>query len=104
MKKRFWLLGSRDDLALVGRTMAAALDIRLVEHESGYRGGAYLRGSGGGLEEVIVQANFEDDEGELAEVDFPTYRTLAYITQRLESSALPSLTDIGIQVLRVEEL
>jgi hypothetical protein len=104
MKKRFWLLGSHDDLPTVGRCLTAVLGVHLAEHESGYRGGAYLRGSGSGLEEVIVQMNFEDEEGYLAEADYPSYRTLSYVTQDLESVPLPKMVDIGVHVLRVEEL
>lgn len=104
MKKRFWLLGSHDDVATVGRCLAVALGVHLVERESGYMGGAYLRGSGSGLEEVIVQANFEDEEGYLAEADFPDYRALSYVTQELESGPLPKMDDVGVHVLRVEEL
>ena len=76
----------------------------LFEHESGYRGGVYLRGSVDGLEEVIVQANFEDEDGYLVEADFADVRTLVYVTQDFESSALPDLVNLGIYVLRVEEL
>ncbi|GAA1559270.1 hypothetical protein [Kribbella lupini] len=104
MIKRFWLLGSDDDVATVGRRLAATLGVHLVERESSYLGGAYLGGSGSGLDEVIVQANFEDEEGYLAEMDFPNYRTLIHVTQELESRPLPKMVDIGVHVLRVEEL
>ena len=104
MSKRFWLLGSHDDVTTVGRCLAAALGVELVERESGYRGGAYLRGSGIGIDDVIVQENFEDEEGYLAEGTFPEYRTLAYITQEVGSAPLPSMIELGIHVLRVEEL
>ncbi|NIK62301.1 hypothetical protein [Kribbella shirazensis] len=102
-KKRFWLLGSRDDIATVGRNLTVALGVKFVERESGYLGGAHLRGHRSGLE-VTVQANFEDDDGYLTEADFRDYTTLCYITQDLTAVPLPSLTEVGIDLLRVEEL
>jgi hypothetical protein len=104
VKKRFWLLGSRDDIAAVGWSLTAALGVDLDEHESGYLGGKYLRGRSSSLEEVIVQSNFADEEGSLAEADFPDYMTLCYVTQTFGSGPLPNLADVGIDVLRVEEL
>jgi hypothetical protein len=104
MTKRFWLLGSHDEVAVVGRRLAEALGVDLAEHDSDYLGGAYLRGSARELEEVIVRPNFEDEEGYLAEEDFAAYRTLTYITQEAESGPLPSMDGLGIHVLRVEEL
>jgi hypothetical protein len=81
-----------------------ALGVPLAEHESGYRGGVYLRGSTNRFEEVIVQSNFEDEEGYSAEADFADYCTLTYVTQDVESGPLPSLGELGIDVLRVEDL
>jgi hypothetical protein len=104
MKKQFYLLGSHDDVAAVGRRLRHVLGVDLDERESGYLGGAYLRGSGIGFEEVIVQANFLYEEGYLAEADFAGYQTLTYVTRAVESGPLPDMDDFGIHVLRVEEL
>lgn len=104
MKKCFWLLGSRHDIPTVGRSLAVALGVQFVEHESSYFGGPYLRGRGPGVDEVIVQSNFEDEEGYLSEADFRDYVTLCYVTQDLGADSLPILKEVGIDVLRVEEL
>ena len=90
MERRFWLLGSTQDLADVGQRMADAFGIRLAEHESYYRGGVYLRGSSGRYEVVIVQANFTDDDGDLVEADHPDCRTLVYVTDDISAGPFPS--------------
>ena len=102
--KSFWLLGSDQDLAQVGQLVSDALGIPLNERDSGCRGGVYLRGHGGQYEEVIVQANFADDDGSLAEDARPACRTLVYITHSVASSLLPPLESVGIRILRHEAL
>jgi hypothetical protein len=101
---RYWLLGSLADPEVAGRFVGELLGVNLREHDSGYRGGVYLRGSSKWVHEVIVQANFEDDEGYLAEPAFPDYRTLIYVTE--EGGTLDEVFsgDPRISVLRVDEL
>ena len=104
MERRFWLLGSTQDLADVGQRMADAFGIRLAEHESHYRGGVYLRGSSGRYEVVIVQANFTDDDGDLVEADHPDCRTLVYVTDDISAGPFPSIESNSMRVLRVSAL
>lgn len=104
MTTRYWLLGSHADLASTGRVLDELLGVTLHEHDSGYRGGIYLRGSARYAQEVIVQANFEDDEGYLAEPEFPDYPTLVYVTEDGATLSADFLADPRLSVLRVEEL
>ncbi|MFG1906096.1 hypothetical protein [Kribbella sp. NPDC048928] len=104
MKKRFWLWGSRQDMPTVAQRLMVGSGAHFVEHDSYYRG-VYLRGRWPGIDdEVIVQSNLEDDEGYFAEDEFREYVTLCYVTQELDAEPLPDLGEVGIDVLRVEEL
>ncbi|MGH3916428.1 MAG: hypothetical protein ACRDTC_23915 [Pseudonocardiaceae bacterium] len=104
MTKRFDLYGSRllslDDAA---RRLEAALGLVIQRHDSSYRGGDYYRGSGDAVEEVIVQQNFEDEEGYLAEPDFPDHEILVYVTEpnELGIDRLRDLTDLTLLRSRV---
>lgn len=104
MTRRFWLLGSSDDMDTVGERLKCALGVDFQERESGYLGGRYLRGDGPLVHDVRVQLNFADDDGELAEAAFPRYPVLVYAAQELHEPHL-DLTGIrGIDVLRVKEI
>ena len=104
MTSRFWLLGAQGSLEAVGERLTRALAVELHRHESGYRGGDYLRGDGPTVQEVIVQTNFEDEEGYLAESEFPESSVLIYLTQAIDAPPLESLESEGLRVLRFEEL
>ncbi len=104
MKARYWLLGSTLDVAATGRRLAEVLMIDLRMHSSDDRGGDYMRGSGSGVEEVIVQENFRDDEGYLVEEDYPDFPTLIYITQPQNGGPPLDTASTDTEVLRVEDL
>ena len=63
----YWLLGTNGGLEEAGERLRRALAVELRLHESGYLGGDYLRGEGPTAHEIIVQRNFQDDEGYFAE-------------------------------------
>jgi hypothetical protein len=83
--KRYDLYGSTDlPLADAAGIVADALGVEFKPHDSMYRGGDYFRGRGPGIEVAILQGNFKDDEGYLAEPHFPRHRTLLYLTTEPE--------------------
>ena len=84
--KRFDLYGSSAmSVEQVTRLLESKLPASFVEHESGYRG-VYFRFVSEG-EELLVQANAEDDEGYLPCLLYtsPSPRDLS--TSRMPSSA-----------------
>ena len=62
----------------VARSLEAILFEQFVEHESAYRG-LYFRAATE-TEEVLVQANAQDDEGYLPEPRFRSWPTLVYVS------------------------
>ena len=104
MTRRFWLFGATESPVVISERLAQALEMDLHLHESGYRGGEYFRGEGPTAQEVIIQLNFEDEEGYLAEAEFPAVSTLVYITQSIDDRRLDSLAAEGLEILRLEEL
>lgn len=104
MTGRFWLLGSHDDLISTGDYLSMQFAADLAERESSFRGGIYLRGSAPLAEGVLVQTSFEDEDGCLAEPDFPGYQTLIYVVQNAELASAAFQEDPRLAALRVEEL
>jgi hypothetical protein len=102
--KRFDLYGS---FAMSTEHVAQSLQSRLaqqfVEHDSGYRG-IYFRLVSEG-EELLVQANAEDDEGYLLEPEFGRWSTLVYINGSQRWSDLEqACAAVGLDLLRSETL
>ena len=56
-----------------------ALGISLIAHESDYHGGDYFKLSGDDFN-VVLQANFVEDDGEPTEAEFSDAALLLYIT------------------------
>ena len=100
--KRFDLFGSRKlQLLEVAGLIRSATGIELELHESGYRGGDYYRSLGFKGGEIIVQINFEDNEGYLTETDFEDYQTLVYVNGGSDEIAR-ALKIEGLDLLRSE--
>lgn len=98
---RYLIYGAHAEIAPVGDEISRMLSVELVRHDSSYRGGDYLRHNDR-LMEVIVQRNFEDEEGYLAEPDFAACMTIVYISGNVHP--LPTTeTDVGLILLRDEE-
>jgi hypothetical protein len=70
-----WKNGDLDEAA--ART-EALLTIELEPRHSSFRGGDYYNWDGPDSGEIIVQRNFEDEEGELDEADYPEHLVLLY--------------------------
>ncbi|MCA1671733.1 MAG: hypothetical protein ABR608_06925 [Pseudonocardiaceae bacterium] len=86
--KRFDLYGWRSmPLAAAADLIARAVGVEFELHDSGYHGGDYYRSKCFGSEEILVQDNFEDEEGYLAEPNFPEHHTLVYINGASEKVA-----------------
>lgn len=103
--RRFDLYGSRElDLAAAADVVARAVDAAAELHDSGYHGGDYYRITGHQGWEILVQENFEDEEGYLAEPDFPDHLVLVYVNGAGdESSGRVSQVD-GLEMLRSDEV
>ena len=82
MTETYEIYGSKS-LAVpeVGEAVEQALEIRFRLHESDYRGGDYLRAGELGEEEIVVQLNrFEyEGEDETAVDEFPEYPVILWI-------------------------
>lgn len=104
MTRRFSLLGAQGNLEAVGEHLTREWGIEFRRHESGFRGGDYLRGEGPTVQEAIVQANFEDEEGYLAEEAYAEFPVLIYLTQAVDAPGPESLSTENVRILRVEEL
>jgi hypothetical protein len=105
MTKRFDLYGwtelSLDEAATQVR---AALNVVLELHDSSYRGGDYYLWRSEKGEELIIQRNFEDEDGYLAEQDHPSYATLLYASGS-DAETLAALANMpGLIRLRTEVL
>lgn len=100
--KRFDLYGSSAmSVEQVTRLLESKLPASFVEHESGYRG-VYFRFVSEG-EELLVQANTEDDEGYLPEPEFGKWSTLLYINGSSRWSYLEHACAVAqLQLLRSE--
>lgn len=104
MKERFWLFGATSTVASVRDRLSRALSIETTLHESDYRGGEYVLGRSASLREVIIQRNFRDDDGYFAEADYPEISVLVYVTQGAADPPIPPLDELGLALLRVEEV
>ena len=100
--KRFDLYGSRSmSVEEVARSLGASLSAEFVERESGYVG-VYFR-LASESEELLVQANVEDDEGYLPEPEFAPWATLVYVNGSDRWATLErTLGAVGLDPLRSE--
>jgi hypothetical protein len=102
--KRFDLYGWRSLTPTeAAQLVEAVTGATLVRHESGYHGGDYFRHEGLDVEELILQANFEDEERYLAEPDFSGFSTLLYVTGPT-NELRTKLAGLGLVLLRTELL
>jgi hypothetical protein len=102
--RRFDLFGARiGGLSTIGTVVGNAAGLEFHLHESGYLGGEYFRGTGEGAVEVLIQTNFEDDEGYLVEPEFSAFPTLIYVNDSNDdvADAIASIDD-DIVALRSE--
>ncbi|MFC8727605.1 MULTISPECIES: hypothetical protein [Streptomyces] len=92
------------ELAEVARILGGLLGVRLEERESSYRGGAYFRGELAADGEVLVQLNWADEDGELAEPEFPEFVILVYVNS-VSAEMAGSISASGkLSLLREEVL
>src|SRR5947208_1547401 len=70
-----------DDLEAAREIVERLLSVRLVAHESGYRGGEYYRLSDVGREHLILQRNYDDFEREWTEPSQKDKPFLLYVNE-----------------------
>ncbi len=80
-----------DDLEVARSLVEAALGVRFNAHESSYRGGEYYKFDGLGLEEIILQRNFDPIENEYCEEEAAEYPILLYVSGSARSSEIEGL-------------
>ena len=105
MMKRFDLYGSKSlSPGEAARRLAVVLEMRVEARDSDYRGGEYYLGTGDAAEKLTVQANFEDEDGYLAEPGFPSHTTLVYVTGANDVTDGRLRSVDGLSLLRTEVL
>jgi len=105
MIKRFDLYGWQSLLpSEAAKRLAALPGVVLQLHDSSYRGGEYYRGGSDSAEELIVQHNFRDEDGHLAEPEFPDYKTIVYVTWGSDGNVDPIREIRDLTLLRTELL
>jgi hypothetical protein len=104
--KTYDLYGLRaDDIETVREAVEAALEVKLIPHESSYIGDYYLGKSGD--EEFQLRKNSDPIDGEPVEDDFPKAGILLYVnkTQRAREIEKVLLARIsGMELLARKEL
>ena len=82
--------------------VASALSIEFSLRSSDYRGGGYFIWHGDGVEVLTVCRNFEDENGEMYEWDFPDYPVLVQVDGSERAEWIEDLlgTVSGLQLLR----
>nr|WP_157503960.1 hypothetical protein [Luteibacter rhizovicinus] len=79
MKKAVLLDAEELNLEDAKVKIEAALDLKLLTHESDYHGGSYFRYDSDGSS-LILQDNFVEDDGETTEAEFPLSKVLIYLS------------------------
>jgi hypothetical protein len=82
------------DLAGAAKQVAEALSIELELRDSSFRGGDYYNWDGPLGEELIVQRNFRDAEGELEYPEFPEHQVLLQASA-FEEAVLDVIGDLS---------
>jgi len=87
-----------DNLTDLANHLGRVLGITLVSHESSYRGGTYYRFGMPGQEEFILQRNYDKQDQEAVELEFPDYTTLLYIGPTERSEEIKKLLTMQMKV------
>ncbi|MFF0384101.1 hypothetical protein [Streptomyces sp. NPDC004286] len=103
MGHRYYLFGSgRMGLREMCDALSLSLDVSFEVRQSDFKGGRYYIARASGFEKITVEANWQDDEGYLAEPDFPACSALVYVTSPDEHT-LSKLKNLGyLEFLSVE--
>ncbi|MGW3953094.1 hypothetical protein ACWEKM_19760 [Streptomyces sp. NPDC004752] len=85
MGHRYYLYGSSEmSLREVCDALSLSLGVSFKSRESDFKGGRYYLARVQGSEKIAVELNWEDDEGYLAEPEYPEYSTLVYVNAPTE--------------------
>jgi hypothetical protein len=90
------------DLRAAAEQIAEALSIEFELRDSSFRGGDYYGWRGLGDEELFVQENFRDLQGELEWPEYAEYHVMLDVGGRLSDRAYEVLTALpGLDLLQV---
>jgi hypothetical protein len=105
MGHRYYLFGSEQmSIKGVRDALSIPLGISFSTRESDFKGGEYYLARFQETGKITIEENWADDEGYLAEPDFPEYLTLVYATSPT-AHMLSALENASyLQCLRVEYL
>jgi hypothetical protein len=106
MGHRYYLYGSdRMGIQEVCDALSASLGISFNARESDFKGGRYyIAQKSQGAEKITVERNWEDDEGYLAEPQFPKCSTLVYVAEPTAHLLSTLEHESRLQRLRVESV
>jgi hypothetical protein len=100
---RYELVGFSGDLEVAAEMVASVTGEDLEPHSSSYLG-EYFRVATADGGEIVVRENAEDEEGYLAESDFPEQRVLVYLDGVTGSISERLIATDGFSLLRSEEV
>lgn len=105
MSERFELYGWRSlGLEAAMQEVASTLGVTFELHDSSFRGGLYYAARGDDYaDQLIVQRNFEDEDG-YAEPDFPEHASLLYVSGVSNNDMTTRMSGVGAELLRSEGL
>ncbi|MEU1041920.1 hypothetical protein ACFYP4_15685 [Streptomyces sp. NPDC005551] len=82
MGHRYYLYGSGQmSLSEVCDALSVSLGASFESRHSDFKGGRYYLLRDQAFGKITVEENWEDEEGYLAEPEFPEYPTLAYVSE-----------------------
>lgn len=97
MTKHYYVYGfAHNDLEQVRSDVERALGVQLAPHDSMYRGGLYYRQGNSGAENLILQYNYNPEEGEYTEEQYPEYPILLYVNQPRDPSSIEKKIQEGL--------
>lgn len=103
MSARYSLYGMQGiEISDAARIISDSLNVKFSPRDSSYRGGEYFRYRGSEGLQISIEKHWCDEDGELAEPDFPQYSALVYV-DRLDAGTEGKLDAIGLlDLLRSE--
>ncbi|MGP3949614.1 hypothetical protein [Streptomyces sp. 7N604] len=105
MGHRYYLYGSRGmSLTELRDALELSLEASFELRDSSFKGGHYFLSRAQDFEKMTIETNWTDEEGYLAEEQFPDYSTLLYVTDPTDR-VLTVLSDTSsLHRLRMEEV
>ncbi|MGP3980039.1 hypothetical protein [Streptomyces sp. KR80] len=92
----------RRGIADVAEILAASLGVEFALRESSYKGGEYYLYQGADGLEISIEAHWRDEDGILAEPDFPQFSVLVYVNHIITGMDEKLAAVDGLELLRCE--